>query len=180
MLVGERIKLRPFEEHDLAFLVEWWNRPRVWENFFNKFPLSHGGQANWYRGLMQNRGCLFLMIETVDGRKSIGTIGLDRMDHVNQSAEYGNLAIGDEKSRGMGFAKEATHLLLEYGFDRLNLNRIFLHVLAENVRALELYRKCGFSEEGRLRQAFFDKGAFRDILMMSVLRDDYHGTKRRG
>jgi len=170
VLVGKGVRLRPVEESDLARMVEWWNRPDVWENFFIKFPLSHGGQLNWYRTLFQNQHCLFLIIETIENHLPIGTIGLDRIDHINQSAEYGNLMIGHRESTGIGFAREATILLLTYGFNRLNLNRIFLQVISGNVRAIELYKSCGFREEGHLRQAFFDQGTFKDVLLMAILR----------
>ena len=173
MLVGKGVRLRRIEEADLARMVEWWNRPDVWENFLYKFPLSHGGQVIWFKNLFQNQRCLFLIIETIDTRQPVGTIGLDSIDHVNQTAECGNLMIGNNESKGMGFAREATLLLLTYGFYRLNLNRIFLNVLADNVRAIELYKNCGFREEGKLRQAFFDQGAFKDILVMAILRDEY-------
>jgi RimJ/RimL family protein N-acetyltransferase len=173
MLVGKRVKLRPFEESDIALMVKWWNRPAVWENFFYKFPLSHSGQVSWYKALFQNKQCLFLIIETIEAHRPIGTIGLDRIDHVNQTSEYGNLMIGHEESTGLGLAKEATLLLLTYGFDRLNLNRIFLQVLIDNVRAIELYKSCGFREEGKLREAFFDKGQFKDVLVMAMLRAEH-------
>jgi RimJ/RimL family protein N-acetyltransferase len=133
MFVGKGVKLRPIEERDLTLMVEWWNRPDVRENFFFRFPLSHGEQLNWYKALFQNPQCLFLIIETIESHKPAGTIPVERIDQVNQTAEYGNLMIGHAESTGMGFAREATLILLTYGFNRLNLNRIFLHVLTDNV-----------------------------------------------
>lgn len=173
MLVGNRVRLRPVEETDLPLLVEWRNRPEVWASFFNKFPLSSSGQRGWYKGLLEDRHRLLLMIEDRASREAIGTIGLDRIDSISQVAEYGNVLIGAEKFRHQGLAREATLLLLAYGFDRLNLNRIFLHVLADNPGAVQLYRQCGFREEGRLREAFFDQGAFKDILLFALLKADY-------
>lgn len=173
MLVGKQVKLRPVEETDLSILVEWRNRAEIWECFFNKFPLSLGGQMKWYRTLLEDRQRLLLIIEAADSSRPVGSIGFDRIDPINQVAEYGNLLIGNTESKGLGLAKEATSLLLGYGFNRLNLNRIFLHVLADNVRALEFYGHCGFREEGQLREAFFDRGAFRDVLIMAILRVEY-------
>jgi len=173
MLVGDKVKLRPVEETDLSLLVEWRNRVDIWGCFFNKFPLSLSGQLNWYRSLLEDQQRLLLMIEDINSSQPVGTIGFDRIDHVNQLAEYGNLLIGDKGSRRLGFAGEATSLLVSYGFNRLNLNRIFLHVLADNDRALKFYRRYGFSEEGRLHEAFFDQGAFRDVLVLAMLRVDF-------
>ncbi len=180
MLVGKRIKLRPLEETDLPLLVVWRNQPDIWSCFFNKFPLSYSGQQAWYKGLLEDRSRLLLIIETLDSREAIGTIGFDRIDFVNQAAEYGNLLIGPEPFRHKGIATEATHLLLAYGFERLNLNRIFLHVLADNAAAIRLYRRCGFREEGCLRTAVFDQGSFKDVLIMAVLRTEYRNLLRTG
>ena len=173
MLVGEHIKLRPVEESDLTLLVEWRNNPAIWASFFNKFPLSHTGQRGWYKAVSEDRSRLFLMIQALDSKEAIGTIGFDRIDPVNQVAEYGNALIALERFKGKGLAREATMLLLEYGFARLNLNRIFLHVLVDNEPATRLYRRCGFREEGQLRQAFYDAGTFKDIMVMGLLKSEY-------
>ena len=55
----------------------------------------------------------------------------------------------------------------------LNLNRIFLNVFENNPRAIRAYEKAGFVLEGRLRQAEFKDGKYIDILVMSILKDDY-------
>lgn len=173
MLVGKRIKLRPVEEADLPRLVEWRNQPEIWASFFNKFPLAHSGQRAWYQGLSEDRNRLLLIIEDLASHEAAGTVGLDRIDPINRVAEYGNILIGPERFRRQGLAHEATTLILAYGFGRLNLNRIFLHVLEENTQAISLYRKCGFREEGRLRQAFYDEGRYKDVLLMSVLANEF-------
>jgi RimJ/RimL family protein N-acetyltransferase len=173
MLVGKRVKLRPVEETDLPLLVEWRNQPDVWTRFFNKFPLSHSGQRAWYKGLSEDRNRLLLILEDLGSHEAVGTVGFDRMDSINRVAEYGNILIGPERFRRKGLAREATILILAYGFGRLNLNRIFLHVLEENTEAINLYRKCGFKDEGRLRQAFYDQGRYKDILLMSVLATEF-------
>src|SRR5208282_4351093 len=97
MLVGKRIKLRPVEETDLPLLVQWRNQPETWAGFFNKFPLSHSGQHAWFKSLSEDRQRLLLMLETLDSPETIGTIGFDRVDHVNQAAEFGNVLIGLER-----------------------------------------------------------------------------------
>lgn len=173
MLSGDRVRLRPVEEADLPLLVEWRNRPDVWLHFFNKFPLSDGGQCTWYKSLIEDRQRLLLIIEALDGRKALGTIGFDRIDPINQVAEYGNVLIAEESFRRRGLAGEATMLLLVYGFQRLNLNRVFLRVLVDNESAIDLYLKCGFKQEGRLRQAVYDEGRFKDILVMGLLRQEF-------
>jgi RimJ/RimL family protein N-acetyltransferase len=63
--------------------------------------------------------------------------------------------------------------LLRYGFQQLNLHRIYLRVFSENQRAVHLYEKLGFQQEGRWRQAEFRSGRYHDILWMGLLRDEW-------
>ncbi len=64
-------------------------------------------------------------------------------------------------------------LLLQHGFDTLNLNRVYLRVYANNLRAIRCYEKTGFVLEGRMRQAQYQNGEYLDILLMSVLRSEW-------
>jgi RimJ/RimL family protein N-acetyltransferase len=59
-----------------------------------------------------------------------------------------------------------------WGFDTLNLNRVFLRVFADNARAIRCYAKVGYQQEGRLRQHDFYNGAYRDVLIMGLLRGE--------
>lgn len=173
MLLGKFVRLRPLEEVDLPLLVQWRNEPAIWLHFFNKLPLSIGGQKSFYKKLLEDDSRILFGIELLKTNNIIGTIGFDRIDFINQLAEYGNLLLGDHKFRKRGFAVEATSLLLDYGFRRLNLNRIYLQVLSDNEAAVQTYRRCGFKDEGILRKAFFDEGHFKDVLFMGLLRDEF-------
>ena len=50
------------------------------------------------------------------------------------------------KMQNKGYGKEALMRSVEYGFNELGLNRIFLSVYADNPRAVHVYEKCGFKE----------------------------------
>ena len=64
-------------------------------------------------------------------------------------------------------------LLVEYGFNTLNMNRIELSVFYFNPRAFNTYQKVGFVEEGRKRQARYHNGKYQDEIIMAVLREDW-------
>jgi RimJ/RimL family protein N-acetyltransferase len=64
-------------------------------------------------------------------------------------------------------------LLLKHGFEILNLNRIMLQVYEDNPRAIRCYEKVGYKHEGRLRQARYWNGEYLDILIMSVLKEEW-------
>ena len=74
---------------------------------------------------------------------------------------------------GKGIGKAALSLILEYAFSELNLHRVFLNVFSFNKRAIKLYEKMGFMHEGVLRQAFYRAGDWHDIVIMSILKNEY-------
>lgn len=81
--------------------------------------------------------------------------------------------IGDKGSWGRGYGRETVGLLVGYVFRMLNLRRIFLRVHGRNERAIRAYRAAGFIEEGRLRGHVWSDGAYDDLVLMGVLREEW-------
>jgi RimJ/RimL family protein N-acetyltransferase len=104
--------------------------------------------------------------------RAIGHVGLYRIDHRVQSAEFA-IVIGDRSAWGKGLGRACSRRVIEYGFDELNLRRITLEVLETNERAISLYHSLGFVDEGRLRQAYRQQGRWIDLLLMGLLIEEY-------
>jgi RimJ/RimL family protein N-acetyltransferase len=92
-----------------------------------------------------------------------------------------SLAIGieDPTYLGKGLGTEAIKLALAYAFST-GLHRISLRVLAKNTRAIACYRKCGFVEEGREREAALIGGSWQDDIIMGVLEDEFATVDKTG
>jgi RimJ/RimL family protein N-acetyltransferase len=102
----------------------------------------------------------------------LGNCGFNEINQVMQNAIVG-LFIGDEDNRNQGYGQEALNLLLDYGFNYLNLNNIMLKVFSFNERAIQCYKKVGFKEIGRRRQSYYLKGQFYDEVYMDILREEW-------
>lgn len=70
--------------------------------------------------------------------------------------------------------------MLSYLFDDCGLHRVGLVTLESNARALALYRKIGFIEEGRERQAIFRGGQYHDLIAMGLLAPEWRKRKAPG
>ena len=112
------------------------------------------------------------VIEDRQKRRVIGHIGLYNINLDVKSAEYAIL-IGDNEYLGKGVGYQVTDLILNYGFNSLGLNRIWLSLISENLPAMNLYLKVGFKKEGCLRQAIFKHGLYYDSILMSILKFEY-------
>ncbi len=108
---------------------------------------------------------------TDENDEYLGTISLKNIDLVNSNAEYA--IILRKNYQGHGIASRATHLILEYAFDKLNLHRVYLSVLADNDNAVKLYEKCGFKYEGEFRGHIRLRDKYINWKWYGVLRDEF-------
>lgn len=179
-LEGKRLYLRPIEESDMGRCARWINNPGV-RGFLgiNQYPSDMVRQREWHR--QRDRGCppkgVTLAIVLKDGHRHIGNIGLDSIDWLNRHGRTGCL-IGEKDCWGQGYGYEAKELLLEYGFNTLNLNRISSRVKASNPRSLAYLKKSGYLEEGRCRQEFFENGQWVDAIILGVLAEDWRAARK--
>jgi RimJ/RimL family protein N-acetyltransferase len=102
----------------------------------------------------------------------IGQCALFNFDHVAHRCELG-ITIGDKSYWGRGYGSDAVRVLMDYGFRHHNLQRIYLSVNSTNPRAIGAYRRCGFIEEGRLRDHMWNNGQFIDLVLMGILRVEW-------
>lgn len=169
MLTGKLVHLRLLEANDLALLARWRNDPDAFRWFSSAHLIAESEQADWYERYRRDATQRQWMIEKLGG-DTVGTLALMNIDHHHQSAEVGRVLINGEQ-RGRGYAREATKLLTDYAFNELNLQRLWLVVFSDNARALAFYEACGFCVEGVQRRAAWKAGAFRDLIMMALLRE---------
>ncbi len=99
------------------------------------------------------RGRVFA-IETLEGQH-IGNCSFYNVDRARKEAEVGIL-IGNPAYWEGGYGTDAVKALLEYVFRQEGFGRVYLHTLAWNIRAQRCFRKCGFSECGRVIRSGYD------------------------
>jgi diamine N-acetyltransferase len=179
VIVGKRVRLRAVERSDLPKFHEWLNDAEVTEGLAIYLPLSMIDEEKWYERVVQSEPDQHpLAIDIKDGAawQLIGNCGLFNLEWTNRSAEFG-IFIGDKSCWNKGYGTEALEVLLQHGFDTLNLNRINLRVYASNPRARRSFDKAGFVLEGTMREALFRCGKYVDVYLMSVLRSEWDGRR---
>ena len=119
----------------------------------------------------QNDKNVFAIID-LQTDEMIGTAGLHNIDHINRTATLG-IFIGNKNYWSKGYGTEAVKLILDFGFNYLNLNNIHLDLMEFNVRALKCYEKCGFKEIGRRRKCKFINGKYYDSISMDILSEEF-------
>lgn len=168
-LVGRNVYLSPMNVEDTETYVKWLNDLNVTDGLGTSSRItSLEGEKAW---IMNNSNQYQFAIVRLEDNKLIGNCGIQEIDQLRQCADVG-LFIGDEENRNKGYGQEVLNLLLDYGFNYLNLNNIMLKVFSFNERAINCYKKVGFKEMGRRRQAYYLKGKFHDEVYMDILKEE--------
>jgi RimJ/RimL family protein N-acetyltransferase len=176
MLTGKLIRLRAIEMDDLDRYLAWINDGEVVRYLATAapHPVSRAQEEEWIRTAVTHTRPpeITYAIETIDGDRHIGSVSLHRVGGPARHSELG-IMVGDKTYWNRGYGTDAILTMLRYAFEDLNLNRVWLQVHDDNARAIACYRKCGFMEEGRLRQDRFRNGEYADTIVMGVLREEF-------
>ncbi|QHC56656.1 RimJ/RimL family protein N-acetyltransferase [Rathayibacter tanaceti] len=174
LLRGERIRLRAATDEDLAEVERWWNDPETAVLQQASILPRPGGAVND-------------LLRSWSANASPGSVGFAVEEEADGSLaghvalwggaapqRCGTLAVVlGPYARGRGLGTDAVRTLVRYGFAELGLHRIELRAWAFNKRARAAYRRSGFIEEGRRRDALFHAGRFHDEILMSVLAHEF-------
>jgi RimJ/RimL family protein N-acetyltransferase len=174
-LIGETTYLRPIEREDASTLLPWVNDPEVTRHLLLHRPISLKCEQDFIDGLYKSEQEVSLGIVVRETDRLIGGCALHRIDARSRTASLG-IFLGAKDAWGHGHGAEATRLLVGYGFDTLNLHRVWLHVFEDNARAIRCYEKAGFVREGVLRQDHYRAGRYWNTVVMAILREEWQAA----
>ena len=174
-LVGDRIYLSPRNTEDVEQFTEWMNDFEVTDYIGRTAQMISLSGEKEFLEKNPNPEATFVIVDLRDDIM-VGTVSLEKINRVESKATLG-IFIGRSEYRGKGYGEEAINLLLDFGFNYMNLNSINLTVLDCNERAKACYKKCGFKEMGRERQGKFVNGKYYDAVMMDILREEFKGRE---
>ena len=173
-LVGDSVYLSPVNIEDAEKYVEWFADFNLSDYLSKSKDLMNVEiEREWIINTQKNREYNFAII-SAESDELIGNCGLMNFSQIDGTAEIG-IFIGNDDYRNKGIGAEVLNLLLDYGFNYLNLHNITLKVLSFNERAMKCYKKVGFKEFGRRRESNYINGKYYDEVHMDILRDEFEG-----
>lgn len=174
MFVGKKVKLRGLKIEDIEPAYEYMSDPEVLLNLSPgiPFPMTLEREKQWFQSQIEMKDTYNFAIEDIETGLYIGGCGINKIDWKNRVATVG-IYIGDKDFRDKGYGTEAMGLFIDFVFKQMNMNRIQLFVFSFNERAIKSYKKNGFIEEGRMKQAIYRSGQYYDEIIMAILREDY-------
>jgi len=170
VLVGDSIQLRLVREQDLDTLFELTTDLEARGSYFPLGLQSETALRSEFAktGLWEREEGMLLMTR---GDEIVGEIEFFPISHYMQGYELSYMLFGSRHA-GHGYTTEAVRLMSRYLFHGKRVNRLQLIIHPGNEASKRVAVKCGFSFEGVMRQAWFNDGAFQDVEIWSLLREE--------
>lgn len=175
------VSLRRNFEFDDVFLVNFINlnneeseMVRNWRNnenirrwMFSDHIISQEEHIRFIEGLKKNSKNFYWVVKNKEG-EYLGVVSLNRVDFKNKNAYLGIYVSPDCQQVGTG------HVLItclkKITLDIARLHTLKLEVIETNARAIDFYKKSGFTEEGRLKEFISKDGRWLDVVVMGIIK----------
>lgn len=170
----ERLHLRRIRLSDFNSLIRYANNEKISDQIINiPYPYKEEDavtRMNFVLQGFQNQERYVFAITLKDQDELIGEIGI-HLDKTNDSAQVGYW-IG-ETFWGQGIVSEALAAILKFGFEELNLNKIYATHYPDNIASGRIMQKNGMIKEGELKQHYKIKGKYRDLIQYRLTKDEF-------
>jgi len=163
----ERLLLRPIRLWDVVDFYEY-SQDEEWAKYFNPHTLeycekfvSNAVMAPWEDSPR---------FSIVFNSKVVGGMGLF-IQRIDKRAELGYSMAKEHWNKG--FATEAAQAVVRWGFDELDLDKIYAHADAGNQRSWKVMEKLGMTREGVFRSHSLVRGKRRDDVQYGILKEEW-------
>ncbi len=175
MLTTPRLHFRSFQPDDWRAIYKWSHDAEA--NLYDEGePLSEAEAKDIVESIIEStvsksRTDYYFMLHRRSDDGLIGSVYIAMRDEIARKAEIGYRI--DRQYWGQGYATEAAQRIVEYGFDRLEVHRIFADVVCENVGSVHVLEKIGMQREGLLREDVYFHQHYWDVCTYAILASDW-------
>ena len=173
MISGQVVGLRAIEESDLVQLLKWRNKPE-YRLYFREFrELNYSNQKAWFeKYVIQDMITQMFSIVELSTNDLIGACGLCYIDWVNRSADFSIYIGKDDLYIDKVYAIDAAKIMEKYGFEELNLHRLWAEIYSIDEKKKVFFKELGFIQEGIFKETHWTQGQWIDSIYFAKLGDN--------
>lgn len=171
-LKTKRLIFRQITPTDIQNIYKGLSNPKVIKYYGISFDSLEATEEQmiWYRDLEQNETGIWWAICSLDNNVFYGAGGFNNLNKEHKKAEIGFWLLPE--FWGQGFMQEAFPLICDYGFNKLDLNRIEGFVDSENTNCKKAVERLNFKFEGTMRDCEIKEGKYLSVAIYSKLKND--------
>lgn len=164
------MKIRKLELKDAEHMLEWMHSKSVVEMLAQNFENKTIEDCRNFIKNANEDDCEFVHRAICNEEDEyLGTVSLKHINTHDKNAEYAICM--REIAMGTGAAVYGTKEILKYAFDVLKLEKVYLNVISENMRAKKFYEKIGFQYEGTAKRHILIQNQLCDLEWFAFYRD---------
>lgn len=171
---GEKTRLRPWrlEDAELRFKASLDSPTLALHEDGVVLPTSVELQQAWLERAVNSNDSTMLRfaMENLDG-VTVGWVSLHSRDAKNGTFSFGVAVYRDY--RGHSYAVDGVRILLKYGFWEQRYQKCNSVCVAGNEASIQMHKKLGFTEEGRIRRNSFSNGIYHDDVLFGMTREEF-------
>jgi RimJ/RimL family protein N-acetyltransferase len=173
-LKGRLVEFVPVSAEHYNLYVQWENNAEVRKYSRNIFPTTVELMKKSVEEAKENPAPpeVIFEIQYLENHQPIGFAVLHHIFWVDRFAKIG-LTIGETEYWNKGVGADANRLLLKYGFEELNLNKIVAQIFSPNVGSLACAKKCNMILEATLKEECFVQGKYVDVFVYRMLAKEW-------
>jgi RimJ/RimL family protein N-acetyltransferase len=173
MLKGKFVGLRAIEKNDLSQLMQWRNKPELRKFFRETNEINTTNQLKWFESVIsKNSNDKMFAIVKLDTNELMGACGLCYLDWVNRSADFSIYLGYDDIYIDDTYAVDAAEIMRDYGFDVLNLHRLWAEIYSIDEPKKKFFNQLGFKLDGEFRETYWYDNQWHNSLFYSLLSSD--------
>lgn len=169
----EDYNLRPLTEDDLATVLTWRNSERIRSNMYADHVIKSDEHRAWFTRTVKDASCRYLVLEHLG--QPIGLSYVTDIDCTNGTCMWGFYVGAADAPRGSGTVMGC--LSMNYIFEQEELRKVCGEVLDFNKPSQKLFGRLGFAKEGCRRQHVIKNGLATDVILFSLLVDEWQNTE---
>lgn len=164
------VNLVPLDKADIELVRNWRNSEEVAKYMYTETQITKEQQKQWYEKIKDDASCRYWVIEYQD--KKIGLASVTGINNTLQSC-YWAFYLGDTSIRGAGIGSKVEYNVIEYAFNKLNLNKLRCEVFVTNDKVIKMHEKFGFRREAYYREHCIKGNRRLDVVGLALLKDDW-------
>jgi RimJ/RimL family protein N-acetyltransferase len=172
----------PLSKEDLSYIKDWRNSQmdvlRQWR------PLSDWNQENWYRVVSEDDHQVIFSIKERNSdavTKLIGYCGITNIDYVNRRGEISFL-VNPSRAENTSLYRldflAVLNYLCHYGFNKLNLHKLFTETFEVRVDHITILEDFGMYRDGIIREHQYINGKYHNSVVHSILQVEWDHMRR--
>lgn len=164
------MEIRKLSKEDLETRVAWMNNPAIYESMHFDVPVTMTKTLEWFRGNLGSKKRADLVVE--NNGEIVAFCGITGIDKKIQKAE--TYLFVSPFLHHCGIGTKAKRLMIDYAFNEVGLNKLFVVTNENNAASIALQRKFGYQLEGRFREEYLlEDGTKMDRLYFGLLKKDW-------